>query len=360
MKQAKKTQILFFQGVPTLGFELEFAAVARNEGAAKFLLGNVSDHFHIVDLADAVVVGKGDGEQELVVLASVEGTGGDVQVELLSRSGCLVVERNPFLVDAAPCVALAADVHQFAAESVADVHHRGGTDACLGECLDDVASGFWLELTLEQVFFAREVGLDVAQALQHLLVALLSGFSNLLVVDGFLAFEQLQAHVGGSQVARNADEVVLPGSVAIDDIRWASLADGSDADGKPCEAAGRVASHDVDVVFLARKPHACIEFLNVLDGEPLADGQRDGDLLGRGVHGVDVAQVHDDGLVAQVFEGHVGKVEMDAFHQDVCGDERVHALLRGDDGAIVAYSLSGSGVGGLDAAGEFPDEAELS
>ena len=68
-------------------------------------------------------------------------------------------------------MALGTDVKQFAAQSVADIHHAGGVYPCLTQSLDDVSSGFRLQLALKQIFTSAHVGLEIIQPVQLLLVA---------------------------------------------------------------------------------------------------------------------------------------------------------------------------------------------
>ena len=59
------------------------------------------------------MVGQGDGEQEFVVLASVQGAGIDVHIEFLSHYCGLVVNGDALLIDAAAGTALLADMYEF-------------------------------------------------------------------------------------------------------------------------------------------------------------------------------------------------------------------------------------------------------
>ena len=101
----------------------------------------------------------------------------------------------------------------------------------------------------------------------------------------------MQAHVGGTEVARDADEVGFTGSVAIDDVVLAGLANAGDGDGQSGVAAGGVATHDVDAPFVAGHAQSRVELFYVLDGEALRECQRDGHLTWGAVHGKDVADV---------------------------------------------------------------------
>ena len=67
---------------------------------------------------------------------------------------------------------------------------------------NDVFSGFGFELTFENILFTLKGGGEIAFA----------------GVDVFLTFEQLQPHVGGTEVAAYADEVVFSRTVAVHDF----------------------------------------------------------------------------------------------------------------------------------------------
>ena len=149
------------QRVPALGLELEFLVVAGDEDVAEAGIGDVANELDILYLLYLLVVADGHGEEQLVVFTAIEGTGGDIHVQLLSHDGGLVVDGQLLLEDAAADVALLADVHEFAAEAIADVHHCCGVDASVTQSLDDVTTGFGLQLALEEVFLAGEVGLEI-------------------------------------------------------------------------------------------------------------------------------------------------------------------------------------------------------
>ena len=129
-------------------------------------------------------------------------------------------------------MALLANVNQFAGETVAHIHHGRRADASLTHPCDDVTAGFGPQLALQQIFFACEIGREMGQFLQHAAVATLLSFGHLLIVDRLFALQQLESHIGGSQITRHADEVGIAGSVTVDDIFLFSLADAGDADGQ--------------------------------------------------------------------------------------------------------------------------------
>ena len=57
-------------------------------------------------------------------------------------------------------------------------------------------------------------------------------------------------------------------------------------------------------------------------------------------------------------EGHIGEVEVDAFEQQVGGDERV-GVAGGEDCGVVAHGVLGGVVGHGELVGESVNEAEL-
>lgn len=231
------------------------------------LFGHVADDLDVLQLADAVVLGKGDGEEEFIVLAAVQRAGGYVHVQLLGHDGGLIVEGDALLVDAAAGVALGADVRQLAAQPVADVHHAGGAYARLAQTFDDVAACLGFQLAFQDIFLAREVGLEIDA------VGVVAGFLGLvplLVINGFLAFQELEAHIGGTQVAADADEVRGLGAVAVDDVLLSRFAQYGDADGHACEAAGGVSANEVHAVLFTSQAHAVVQRFDVLDAESFA------------------------------------------------------------------------------------------
>lgn len=170
-----------FQRVPPLSFEFELLSISRDEHSAEGFLCDVAyllDAFHLFDFG---MVADRYGEEQLVVLTSIHGAGGEVHVEFLCHDCRLVVDRDVLLVDAATAMTLLTDVHQLAAQSVAHVHHGCRPYACLAQLGYDVTSCLWLQLALQQIFLAREVGLEVTHACQ-----LLVECSQLLSLAGSL------------------------------------------------------------------------------------------------------------------------------------------------------------------------------
>ena len=73
-------------------------------------------------------------------------------------------------------------------------------------------------------------------------------------------------------------------------------------------------------------------------GKTVADGDGHGDLLRHGVHGVHIAEVDDHRLVAEVLQGHIAEVEVDALHEHI-GGNHLHEALRVDHRSVIADAL---------------------
>ena len=183
-------------------------------------------------------------------------------------------------------------------------------------------------------------------------------FVELLVIDGLLALQQLKSHVGGSEVAADADEVGITGSVAIDCLARLCLSDAGDADGQSGIRRGGLASYDVYAPFVAGLSQSAIEQFHVFDGEALAECYADNHLPRCAVHGKDVGNVDHCRLVAQQFYADIGKVEVHALHEHVGSDEHL-AVGVGENGAVVAHALLCAGVLWLDVFCQVLDESEL-
>ena len=150
---------------PSLRFELKLLIITGYEHTPEFRIGDVAYQLHTFNLLDFLVIADGNGKQQLVVLASVQGTGGNIHVQLLSHHCRLVIDGDVFLENTATHTRLLTDVKQFGRETIADVHHRCRTDTRLTQFFDDISTGLSLELPLQQIFLAAEIGLEVSQRL---------------------------------------------------------------------------------------------------------------------------------------------------------------------------------------------------
>ena len=83
---------LFGEGIPALGLDGDFRAVAGDEGGPEGGGCDVADDLDAGDFLDFLVGVERDGEEQLVVLAAVHGGGDEVHVQFLGHQGCLVVD----------------------------------------------------------------------------------------------------------------------------------------------------------------------------------------------------------------------------------------------------------------------------
>ena len=263
-------------------------------------------------------------------------------MHLVGQRRGLPCDRNPVEVDSYAALRGLAELHEVAREPVREVDHRRGEDLLLTQRFDDVGARAGLEVLLEQVFVALELRFGVLDVGK----------------DALFALEQPQAHVGGAEVARQADQVVLPGSAAVDNLLLRGMPQGRQADRQSVHRGPRVAADEVDLLFLAGEAYPFVEVLQGLYGQLGRDAQRDGQLRGTGVHGQQVADGRHD-LVSQVFEREVGEVEIDPLEEGVGRTE--HRLTgRGHDhGGIVADTPQGRGVPCGKILRQQVDESEL-
>ena len=98
LSSCKKT--LCFCGVPSLGFEGKFVAIARDELCAFGSRRDVTDDFDIGKGFYTLVVSEWHGEEEFVVLTSIEGAGVNIEIELFGCDCCWVVDGETFFKDA--------------------------------------------------------------------------------------------------------------------------------------------------------------------------------------------------------------------------------------------------------------------
>ena len=278
------------------------------------------------------MVGERHGEEEFVVLAAVEGAGGDVHIQFLGCRGCLVIERYALLVEAAAHAGGFADVEHFGGKAVADVDHRRGAHAGFSEAFHDVAARLGLEEAFQEILAPFEVGLRR--------FGLCGGAG---VEHHLFALHELQAHVGSTEVAAHADEVCVACAAAPHDVVQPRRTDAREAQSQARERGGGVAAHDVYVIILGGEAYAGIEFLDVLHREAARKGDAHDELARRAVHGIHVGEVHGGRLVAEVLEGCVSEVEVDAFHEHVARYEHLLAGIR-QDGTVVAHAELRGGI----------------
>ena len=295
--------IIVVLACPTLSYEVDGHVVRGDQFGAGVGVGDVADDGDAFDFFHFLIVTLGDGEEQFVVLAPVESVAQwyHIFAYLLADARGLVVDGDVLFIDFAAAGGLFADVEQFAREAVADVNHAGGHDATFAEFGYDVESRFGLEVALEHVVVAVEVGLRGGVGL----------------IGGLFAFEYEQTRVGAAEVAGAADEVVAFGAVAIDNLVLVGCAYGGHGDYQAAAARGGVASDEIDVVAFAATADAVVEFFDSLDRISVADGDADENLQRDAVHGGDIAKAACHGFIAEVFKRSVGHVELNAFGHGV-------------------------------------------
>ena len=95
-----------------MGFELELLVIAGDKDVSEALVGDVTNQLHILHVLNLLVVAYRHGEQQFIVLAAIEGAGGNVHVQLLGHDSSLIVNGYLLFEDAATHFALLADVHE--------------------------------------------------------------------------------------------------------------------------------------------------------------------------------------------------------------------------------------------------------
>ena len=96
----------------------------------------------------------------------------------------------------------------------------------------------------------------------------------------------------------------------------------------------------------------------MLHGEPLADGKRHYNLPRMSVHRIDIREVYHRGFVAEMFQRHIGQIEVHTFHQQVGGDKHFGIFIL-HHGAVVAHTFERRAVHKFYPFGKMPDEAKL-
>ena len=264
-------------------------------------------------------------------------------MHLLGQRRRLLGDGDAFEIDAGAAVRGAAQLHQVAGQPVGEVDHGRGHDLLVGQRCDDVGAGAGFEVFFEKIFVAGELRFGVGDAGQH----------------AFLAFEQLQPHVCGAEVAGDADQVVLPGPVAEGDAVVVDAADRRDGDDQPGHGCARVAADQVDAVFVAGEGDPFVEVLERFDGDFGRDAERDQQLRRLGVHGQNVAHGGRYNLIAQVLEREIGEVEVDAFEERIGRNHGPPALLVAQHSGVVARAPERRGVAGYETGRELVDKTEF-
>ena len=180
--------------IPSLSKEVKLASVTSYEFESEVGFGHIAYHLYALHTLKFVIIAYRAGEEQFVVFTSVKGACGDIHIEFLSHQSRLIVYRQGVFIHSASCARLLADVVKLRRQAVRDIHHRGRTDACLTQLLDNIATSLSLQLALDKVFLAYKIRIP------RLILAQFA-FLQLLVINILLAFEQLQSHISCSKVA---------------------------------------------------------------------------------------------------------------------------------------------------------------
>ena len=98
---------------PPLSLEFKLLIITSYEHFPELLLGDVSDEFNTLYLFNLLVIADGNGEQQFVVLAAIQGTGGDIHIHLLRHDRRLVVDGDVLFIDATTHTGLFTDMKEF-------------------------------------------------------------------------------------------------------------------------------------------------------------------------------------------------------------------------------------------------------
>ena len=99
-----------FKGIGGLWVELKLVWVGGDEGRRELGFSNMRYEVNGLDLGKVLMVGDGEGEEELVMVGGVEGGSGEVDVEVVWDEGGLVVDGNMVLIDGGREVGLGGDM----------------------------------------------------------------------------------------------------------------------------------------------------------------------------------------------------------------------------------------------------------
>ncbi len=95
--------------------DVKLVVVASYQSASKVFTCYIAYLFYAFHVFNLGMISDRNGEEEFVVFAAIKRTCSYVEVELFGSYGCLVVDRDVLLIDAATALALVTDMQEFAA-----------------------------------------------------------------------------------------------------------------------------------------------------------------------------------------------------------------------------------------------------
>src|SRR5579859_6743509 len=239
--------------------------------------------------------------------------------------------------------ALTADVEDLGAQPVADIHHRCRKDLRLLEEFNDILPGLGFQQPADDIFLAFQIGLH----------------SGALEEDLFLPFEQDKPDISRSQVARTAEKIAFLRGAAPYKTIGGNLADGRDRNDKPLFGRGGIAADKIDPIVFAGGIDPFVKLIEGFDAKPVADADAHRYLRWCGIHRIDITQVDDHRLVAQMLQRRIHKVEVNVLDQQIGRDHRLPAKMV-DNGGIIPDPNQGRGVLDLDVRRKMLDQSKFS
>ena len=94
---------------------IKLVVVACDESATEVFACYIANLFYAFHIFYFSMIADRNSEQQFIVFTTIECAGGYIEVELFSCYGCLIVNREVFLIDAATALALVTDMQEFAA-----------------------------------------------------------------------------------------------------------------------------------------------------------------------------------------------------------------------------------------------------
>ena len=164
--------------------------------------------------------------------------------------------------------------------------------------------GFWFEDAPDYIFFSFQVWFHLGIFQEYF----------------FLPLQKYKSEVSRAEIATAAYQVACFGGTALNKFVGRHFADGSDRNNKSFLGGRCVAANQVHAIFFAGGIHAFVKFIQRLEAKPVAEGNGKRNLGGRGIHRVDIADIHDHTFVSQVAQGCINEVEMNIFDEKVCTD----------------------------------------